>query len=192
MLPRWVIFVSGGHMRYSKPALSVEDQARLLISRGMRGDVAEIASRLAVVSYYRLSGYWYQFRKADSDNLIDGIEFSRVWEWHAVVFPRRNARLTQSGGGAARCERSRVRELAGGDQYDSQRMCAPSALVEPRVRHTPDDAGSRCRMARMAGTPQPSHSVAWCGLDAGGAGWASSSDGHYVDDLAAGFARPVA
>ena len=83
MLPRWVIFVSGGHMRYSKPALSVEDQARLLISRGMRGDVAEIASRLAVVSYYRLSGYWYQFRKADSDNLIDGIEFSRVWELYA-------------------------------------------------------------------------------------------------------------
>ncbi len=44
-------------MKYSKPALTHEQQAELLISRGMIGNRALIIERLDAVNYYRLSGY---------------------------------------------------------------------------------------------------------------------------------------
>jgi len=46
---------------YTKPALSLETQANLLLSRGMIADRDQLIERLGVVSYYRLSGYWYPF-----------------------------------------------------------------------------------------------------------------------------------
>ena len=46
-------------MKYAKPPLSLEQQANLLLARGMQGDRATMMARLAVVNYYRLSGYPY-------------------------------------------------------------------------------------------------------------------------------------
>ncbi len=49
-------------MKYAKPSLTFEQQADLLLTRRMQGDRATMMSRLEVVNYYRLSGYWHPFR----------------------------------------------------------------------------------------------------------------------------------
>ena len=50
-------------MAYSKPWRSVADQLAQLQARGMHiGDVAKAADYLERIGYYRLSGYWYDFR----------------------------------------------------------------------------------------------------------------------------------
>lgn len=76
-------------MIFSKPALSFEDQARLLLSRGMEGELDEIRDRLALVSYYRLSGYWFH-RKGTDERFKPGTRFSIAWDQY--VFDR-NLRL---------------------------------------------------------------------------------------------------
>ena len=48
--------------RYAKPSLTVEDQVKLLESRGMGiADSKFAANALSTVSYYRLSAYSYPF-----------------------------------------------------------------------------------------------------------------------------------
>ncbi len=72
-------------MEYNKPPLTVEEQAKLLIKRGLSGNLELIMSRLAAVNYYRLSGYWYPFRNPD-DSFKPGTTFDNVWELY--VFDR--------------------------------------------------------------------------------------------------------
>jgi abortive infection bacteriophage resistance protein len=48
---------------YTKPALTFDEQVDQLLRRGMVGDRESIKSRLSTVNYYRLSAYWYPFRK---------------------------------------------------------------------------------------------------------------------------------
>jgi abortive infection bacteriophage resistance protein len=71
-------------MKYSKPALSVEQQADQLIHRGLVGDRDELIKRLKVVSYYRLSGYLYPFREIDChgdrlDTFVSGTKLVTIW-----------------------------------------------------------------------------------------------------------------
>lgn len=73
-------------MRYTKPALTFEQQADLLLGRGMTGDRAAIIQRLRVVNYYRLSGYWFPYRRPD-DSFEPGTTFDTVWQHY--VFDRR-------------------------------------------------------------------------------------------------------
>lgn len=73
-------------MQYTKPSLTPDQQADLLILRGLSGDRAQIVERLHSVSYYRLSGYWYPFRKPD-DGFLPGTTFETVWRRY--VFDRR-------------------------------------------------------------------------------------------------------
>ena len=48
-------------MRYTKPSLTFESQAELLLSRGLVAPSKEaIIVKLRAVSYYRLSAYWYK------------------------------------------------------------------------------------------------------------------------------------
>lgn len=54
-------------------------QVDLLESRGMLGDPADMAARLATVSYYRLSAYWYPFRQDGTETLRPGTNFAVVW-----------------------------------------------------------------------------------------------------------------
>jgi abortive infection bacteriophage resistance protein len=50
-----------------KPWLSIQDQIDRLKRRGMQISDDEVAAQwLSAVGYYRLSGYWYPFRKIDS------------------------------------------------------------------------------------------------------------------------------
>ena len=73
-------------MKYTKPALTFEQQADLLLTRGMTGDRAAVIQRLRVVNYYRLSGYWFPYRRLD-DSFEPGTTFDTVWQHY--VFDRR-------------------------------------------------------------------------------------------------------
>lgn len=52
-------------MRCTKPFRSYEEQADLLISRGMIADRNILISHLKDVGYYRLNGYWHIFKCPD-------------------------------------------------------------------------------------------------------------------------------
>ncbi|MBN2643273.1 MAG: Abi family protein [Victivallales bacterium] len=66
-------------MKYGKPPLSCEDQASLIISRGMIVDDRDrLISILRSVNYYRLSAYWYPFR-IDDDSFKKGTNFFEIW-----------------------------------------------------------------------------------------------------------------
>ena len=70
---------------YTKPLLSFEDQARLLVTRGMAGDVAAITKKLEIANYYRMSGYFYFFRQHQGPNrhlgeaYRPGLHFDDIW-----------------------------------------------------------------------------------------------------------------
>ena len=73
---------------YCKPWLSFEQQADLLISeRGLQADHDDLVKHLADIGYYRLSGYWYIFKrnpKGDAsgekdERFIEGTSFERIW-----------------------------------------------------------------------------------------------------------------
>ncbi len=72
-------------MKFTKPALSLDQQVELLIARGMEGDRKHIRRRLASVNYYRLSAYWHTFRTSN-DHFRPGTHFETVWERY--VFDR--------------------------------------------------------------------------------------------------------
>jgi abortive infection bacteriophage resistance protein len=70
---------------YTKPHLSFADQVKLLESRGLLiGDRHAAANLLSVIGYYRLSGYWYPYRRAipgqdrREDQFTDGTTFEQV------------------------------------------------------------------------------------------------------------------
>ncbi|MHB9070750.1 MAG: Abi family protein [Sedimentisphaerales bacterium] len=66
-------------MRYTKPPLSFEKQAELLISRGLEADKDGLVAKLRVVNYYRLSGYWYPFRHPNTDTFKPNATIDKIW-----------------------------------------------------------------------------------------------------------------
>jgi len=69
---------------YAKQALTVEQQADQLITRGLVADRNELIGRLTSVNYYRLSGYLHPFRSRDaagrlSDSFAPGATLDIVW-----------------------------------------------------------------------------------------------------------------
>lgn len=81
-------------MKYTKPPLTLDDQVRLLQQRGLAGDPALMKEQLAVVSYYRLSAYWYPFRQPDGANpggMLDSFKSGTTFDaiWNRYVFDRR-------------------------------------------------------------------------------------------------------
>jgi abortive infection bacteriophage resistance protein len=67
-------------MHYTKTYKTVEEQADLLIQRGLVCNRGSLVERLDWINYYRLSGYFYPFRKPESDDFIEGTNFDQVWE----------------------------------------------------------------------------------------------------------------
>jgi abortive infection bacteriophage resistance protein len=65
-------------MIYAKKALTLEQQADLLLARGLVADRDELIQRLKVVNYYRLSGYLHPFRQPD-DSYLPGTTLETVW-----------------------------------------------------------------------------------------------------------------
>ncbi len=71
-------------MRYAKPPLTFEQQAERLINRGLLGvDKATLTQHLSSVNYYRLSAYWYPFKRIDSstgdEHFAPNITFEKIW-----------------------------------------------------------------------------------------------------------------
>jgi len=79
-------------MQYQKPPLSFEDQASLLMQRGLMADRAVLVSRLNAVNYYRLSAYLYPYRLYGSDDFIEGTTLDLVWKHY--TFDRQLRLLT--------------------------------------------------------------------------------------------------
>lgn len=73
-------------MRYNNPPLSFEQQAELLISRGLEANKNDLVTKLRVVNYYRLSGYWYPFRNPGNDAFKPNTTLDKVWRRY--VFDR--------------------------------------------------------------------------------------------------------
>lgn len=91
-----------GFLVMAKTFLSFQEQAKLLLSRGMSSRLhsesellAELESHLQYINYYRLSAYWYPFRrfeKADRglrrlEDLKPGTNWETVWGYY--LFDRR-------------------------------------------------------------------------------------------------------
>lgn len=75
--------MSWGHtMRYAKPFKTYDEQADLLLARGMQADRDRLIAHLQDVGYYRLSGYWHIFKRPD-DTFWPGTTFDRVWDLYA-------------------------------------------------------------------------------------------------------------
>jgi len=74
-------------VKYTKPPLTFEEQADLLLSRGMDGDRSLMIDRLGAVNYYRLSGYWHIFRMGTSHQFRPNTTFDFVWQLY--IFDRR-------------------------------------------------------------------------------------------------------
>lgn len=65
-------------MEYTKPPLTFEEQADLLLHRGLIADRGILLARLRSVSYYRLSGYTFPFRDG-ADTFRSGTTLDEVW-----------------------------------------------------------------------------------------------------------------
>jgi abortive infection bacteriophage resistance protein len=71
--------LKGGTMtKYTKKPLDFDNQAKLLIQRGIIADKNELSSFLGKVNYYRFAGYLYPFRMKNSDNFIKGTTFQKI------------------------------------------------------------------------------------------------------------------
>lgn len=79
-------------MKYTKPALSFEQQAQRLLERGLIvPDKAILVKRLSTVNYYRLSAYWYPFKEVDSVTGEERFAPSTTFDiiWRRYTFDRR-------------------------------------------------------------------------------------------------------
>lgn len=70
--------------KFSKPALTVEQQVDLLISRGLRIDDRELASHyLRFIGYYRLSAYYIPFQEPEGNT--DNHHFKRSTSFDKIL-----------------------------------------------------------------------------------------------------------
>lgn len=68
----------GGAVKYAKLPLTYEQQADLLLQRGLVADKSELVATLRTVNYYRLSAYWHPFKLADN-TFTPGTAFLTIW-----------------------------------------------------------------------------------------------------------------
>jgi len=73
-------------MQYKKIPLTFDQQADLLIDRGLIAERDRLVFHLKSVNYYRIAGYLYPFRAAD-DKFKPGTTFDMVWRHY--TFDRR-------------------------------------------------------------------------------------------------------
>jgi len=65
-------------VKYTKPALSFEQQAGHLLACGFEADRAQLIETLSQVSYYRLTAYWHPFKRADG-TFAPGTTLDKIW-----------------------------------------------------------------------------------------------------------------
>jgi abortive infection bacteriophage resistance protein len=69
-------------MQYDKPPLTFEEQADLILSRGLKADRNLLLHRLKNVNYYRLSAYLYPFRLTGSDQFQEKATLDLIWKYY--------------------------------------------------------------------------------------------------------------
>ena len=66
--------------KYSKPAITVSDQAKLLLKRGLnKSSEKNIETELNTVNYYRLSGYMIPYLDRKSNIFYPGTKWKYIW-----------------------------------------------------------------------------------------------------------------
>jgi abortive infection bacteriophage resistance protein len=76
----WRVFAYNDIMRYTKPPLNFNQQAKLLIRRGLVADEENLETFLGRVNYYRFTGYLYPFRLGGTDNYLPGTTLDQIKE----------------------------------------------------------------------------------------------------------------
>ncbi len=67
-------------MKYSKKPLTLEQQAELLLKRGLLADKNSLVKILSSINYYRLSGYLYPFRERGSSFFVKNTKLEDIIE----------------------------------------------------------------------------------------------------------------
>ena len=82
-------------MKYTKPALTFEQQAQHLLDRGLIADKQFLVERLSVVNTYRLSAYWYNIKVVDPITKAESFSPNTTFEvvWRRYTFDRELRRL---------------------------------------------------------------------------------------------------
>jgi len=78
-------------MNYTKPALSFEQQAQRLLDRGLVvPGKATLVEHLKTVNYYRLSAYWYPYKRIDAVTGAERFAPNTTFEiiWRRYMFDR--------------------------------------------------------------------------------------------------------
>jgi abortive infection bacteriophage resistance protein len=86
--------IGGLPMKFAKPPLTYEQQADLLLSRGLVAAKPDLIERLRSVSYYRLCAYWFPLKRADN-SFEPGTTFDAVWRRY--TFDRQLRLLVMDG-----------------------------------------------------------------------------------------------
>ncbi len=66
-------------MKYTKHPLTFEEQADLILSRGLKANRDLLIARLKSVNYYRFSAYLYPYRNSD-DSFKSETTLERIWQ----------------------------------------------------------------------------------------------------------------
>lgn len=70
-------------MKYNKKPITFEQQADIIIARGIICERKELIDILRHINYYRITAYLYPFRMADSEDFIEGVSIDRVMNLYA-------------------------------------------------------------------------------------------------------------
>lgn len=74
--------------KYTKPSLTITQQAQLLIDRGLICDDRQrLESYLSSIGYYRLSAYWQPYYSSETEQFSDNISFDKILSLY--VFDRK-------------------------------------------------------------------------------------------------------
>lgn len=66
-------------MQFTKPALTLDQQAELLNKRGLSASTESIKEKLSFINYYRFSSYLYPFKIAGTEDFKPGTTLENVW-----------------------------------------------------------------------------------------------------------------
>lgn len=91
----------GEFLEYTKVWLSYDQQANLLLEeRGLIADREFLIRHLKEIGYYRLSGYWYIFKRCNipgtndpgDESFVEGTTFEKIWDLY--IFDRQLRLIT--------------------------------------------------------------------------------------------------
>lgn len=121
---------------YNKPPLTPEQQADLLLSRGLRGiSKPDLVKKLESVSYYRLRGYTYPYQDASTSIFLANANWDHIWSDY-LMDSRLRSVLFESIGHIEIAFRTQL-ELAMSAGYGS-RWYEKDSFFFNKTRHTRD------------------------------------------------------